>query len=358
MSSSGRCVRGGMVASMSASRRGSKLTGQVVGVSLVLRVELALCGAWFGVEPYTVWSLAWCGLGRLWCFAAGGRAASNGVAVRGGVMRSAIWMLAVGLVGAGCVARAQVLPPPSILKEDCGTLKGKSKKQCEARNAAGDAPAAVARPSDAGSDMPTGADADVPGEPPSPRPAQGAKAAAKPNTSDMPMGKDADPPASSMGPLKPDGTPDTEGPPRPPSSSSSSSSSSSGAGGVAPDDDDVAPTTSGGDTPVKATTLKDLGSHADSSAGRVKLEKSRVTDDVKVGRFYLRDGDLAGAEARFKDALQHDPEDPDAHFAMAELLLKQKRNVDAAAQLKRYLELAPDDEHTKDAKKMLAKLGK
>ena len=101
-----------------------------------------------------------------------------------------------------------------------------------------------------------------------------------------------------------------------------------------------------------------MGSHADSSAARVKLEQNRVSDDVRVGRFYLRDGNLNGAETRFKDALQHAPEDPEANFAMAELLLKQKRNGDAAAQLKRYLELAPDDEHTKDAKKLLAKLGK
>ena len=109
---------------------------------------------------------------------------------------------------------------------------------------------------------------------------------------------------------------------------------------------------------MKAATLKDLGSHADSSAARVKLEQSRVSDDVKVGRFYLRDGNFAGAEGRFKDALEHDPENPDANFAMAELLLKQKRKPEAAAQLKRYLAIAPDDEHTKDAQKMLAKLSK
>ncbi|WP_419806766.1 tetratricopeptide repeat protein [Terriglobus sp.] len=278
-------------------------------------------------------------------------------------MRGAVWVLTAGLLGAGVVAQAQ-LPPPTILKEDCSTLRGKAKTHCEKRNAAGDVSAVAAKPDS--SDMPTGADADVPGEPPTPRPA-GAKAAAKPNTSDMPTGKDADPPASSMGPLRPDGTPDTEGPPRPPASSSSSSSSGSPLSGSSSsgssssssaDDDDVAPTTSGSDTPVKAATLKDLGSHADSSAARVKLEQNRVADDVKVGRFYLRDGNLSGAEARFKDAIEHDPNDPEARFAMAELLLKQKRNGEAAAQLQQYLTLAPDDEHTKDARRMLAKLGK
>lgn len=267
-------------------------------------------------------------------------------------MRYLGWMFAVLLGGAGAVAHAQ-LPPPSILKEDCTVLKGKAKKQCEARNGAGESAASAAKPADT-SDAPTGVDADVPGEPPSPRHAANAKTAAKPDTSDMPTGKDADPPADSMGPLLPDGRPDPRGPlptPAPPSSSSSSAS-------PLPDDDDVAPTTSGADTPVKAATLKDLGSHADSSAARVKLEQNRVTDDLKVGRFYLKDGDLAGAEGRFKDALQHAPEDPDANFAMAELLLKQKRKDAAVVQLKRYLELAPDDEHTNDAKKMLAKIEK
>ncbi len=271
-------------------------------------------------------------------------------------MRYLAWVFAAVLGGVGAVAHAQVAPP-TILKEDCSALKGKSKKQCEARNAAGDAPAAAAKPADAG-DMPTGVDADVPGEPPSPRPAPAAKSTTKPNTSDMPTGKDADPPADSMVPLLPDGRPDPRGPLPPASSSGSPSSSSSSSSSSAADDDDVAPTTSGGDTPVKAATLKDIGSHADSSAARVKLEENRVNDDVKVGRFYLRDGNLNGAETRFKDALQHDPDDPEAHFAMAELLLRQKRSDEAAAQLRRYLELAPDDEHTKDAKKMLAKLGK
>ena len=272
-------------------------------------------------------------------------------------------MLAGVLGGAWAVLFAQIAPiaPPSILKQDCSALKGKAKKQCEAHNAAGDAQTSAAPKPDT-SDMPTGADADVPGEPPSPRPAQTAKPAAKPDTSDMPMGKDADPPADSMVPLLPNGQPDPRGPlPAVPkgscsSAGSSSSSSSSSSGGA--DDDDVAPTVAGSDSPVKAATLKDLGSHADSSAARVKLEQSRIADDVKVGRFYMQSGNLSGAEQRFRDALQHDPEDPEAHFAMAELLLKQKRNPEAAVELRQYLTLAPDDDHTKDAKKLLAKLGK
>lgn len=265
-------------------------------------------------------------------------------------MRWVIGLVVAGVLGVLPV-RAQVAPP-SILKEDCTKLKGKAKARCEASNKAPEAPAR--KPADASSDMPTGADADVPGEPPTVRPSVAPKA--KPDTSDMPTGRDADPPAESLGPLKPDGTPDTEAGR---SSSSSSSSSSTPAGGSSPaEDDDAPPTTAGGDSPVKAATLKDLGSHADSSAARAKLEANRVADDLKIGRFYMQDGNLTGAEARFKDALQHDPEEPEAHFALAELMLKQKRNDEAAAQLRAYLQLAPDDDHTKEAKKLLAKLGK
>lgn len=286
-------------------------------------------------------------------------------------MRVSGLLVWAGLLGAGGAAVAQVAPP-SIVREDCSVLKGKSRQKCEARaKAADDASAAAAKTkaADVGSDMPTGADADVPGEPASAaRPGAGAPQSGggalkpKPDTSDMPAGKDADPPAESMGPLKPDGTPDTDAPRAGAgsggSSSSSSSSSSSGAGAANKDEDDAAPTTAGGDSPVKPSSLKDLGSHADTSVARAKLEANRVADDVKVGRYYMQGGNFPGAEKRFQDALAHDPEDPEAHFAMAELLLKLKRNDEASAQLKTYLALAPDDDHTKEAKKLLAKLRK
>ena len=181
----------------------------------------------------------------------------------------------VAVLASGAVAQ---VAPPGILKEDCSVLKGKAKRQCEARNAAGDAPAGAAKPAD-NSDMPTGVDADVPGEPPSPRPAAGAKAAARPDTSDMPTGKDADPPADSMGPLLPDGRPDPRGPLPPPASSSSSSSGSGSSSSS--DDDDVAPTTSGSDTPVKAATLKD----------RWQPDRSR---DAVQGRVAARSGRSGG----------------------------------------------------------------
>lgn len=82
-----------------------------------------------------------------------------------------------------------------------------------------------------------------------------------------------------------------------------------------------------------------------------------MEDDLKVGRFYFKDGNYAGATARYQDALQHDPENPEAHFGLAQVLLKQNKRQDAIGHLQRYVQLAPDDEHTKEAQKLLAKLG-
>ncbi len=108
---------------------------------------------------------------------------------------------------------------------------------------------------------------------------------------------------------------------------------------------------------MKSSDLRDLGQPKSNPAeARTKLEATRVEDDIKVGRFYFKDGNYTGATARYKDALERDPENPDAHFGLAEVLIKQNKRADAAAELQKYLVLAPDDDHTKDARKMLAKL--
>ena len=62
------------------------------------------------------------------------------------------------------------------------------------------------------------------------------------------------------------------------------------------------------------------------------------------------------ALARYRDALQHDPENPDAHFGLAQVLLKQSKRDEAVTHLKLYVQLAPDDDHTKEAQKLLARL--
>ncbi len=250
-----------------------------------------------------------------------------------------------GVLLAQGAAAAAAPVPVTTPAPDCTKLKGKARKDCVASVAE----AAAQKPAVDGT-------ADR-----FPFPEASSKAGGElpKATEDMPTSNVPLPPAESLKPLgslPPDGagggsSSSSDG------GSSSSSSSSSGAGAV-PDagDDDAAPTTAGGDTPVRAADLKDLGSRGDTSKAREALELTRVEDDLRVGHFYFRDGDYKGATARYQDALTHDPDSADAHFGLAEVLLKQNKRAEAAVHLQRYLELAPDDDHTKDARKMLAKL--
>ncbi len=244
--------------------------------------------------------------------------------------------LGIGVLAGAAAAQTPVGAPPPVTVQDCTRLKGKAKKECVAANAP--APAAATKPADADDKFafPEG-DSKNGGE------TERAGGQVRKDVGDMPTSGVPDPPAESVAPP-------------PPAAGSSSSSSSSGGGAPAADDDDAAPTTVGGDTPVKASDLKNLGARTDSAEGRRKLEQTRVEDDLKVGRYYFKDGNYPGATARYQDALQRDPDNPEAHFGLAEVLLKQNKRPEAVAQLQRYLELAPDDDHTKDAQKMLAKL--
>ncbi len=256
-------------------------------------------------------------------------------------------MTLVLMAGDFAVAQQQA-PPPPVTVQDCTKLKGMARKECASQQTVKAEPKSVtpaatpddkfAFPEDAsknGGELQRGA-------------AKAAAAGKGSATGDMPTSDVPDPPAESLKPLHPG---DVGAP-----AGSSSSSSPAGAD-ASTGDDDAAPTTAGGDTPVKASDLRNLGQpRGDITEARTKLEGSRVEDDLKVGRFYFKDGNLAGATARYKDALKRDPENPDAHYGLAEVLLKQNKRVEAAAELQRYLALAPDDDHTKDARKMLAKL--
>ena len=124
-----------------------------------------------------------------------------------------------------------------------------------------------------------------------------------------------------------------------------------------PDDDDVAPTTAAPNAPVKASALKDYGSHGDTSAARAKLEQTRIQDDLKVGSFYMKDGNAQGAYLRFKDAVDHDPQDPDARYSLAEAASKLNKRDEAIVNYRECLKLDPAGDHDKAARKALQKLG-
>jgi tetratricopeptide (TPR) repeat protein len=141
------------------------------------------------------------------------------------------------------------------------------------------------------------------------------------------------------------------------SSSSSSSGDSSSSSRPADDDADVAPTTAAPNAPVKAAKLKDLGSRGDFSAAHQKLEQTRVADDLKIAKFYWNDGNTQGAYLRYKDAVDHAPDDPEARFGLAEAASKLKKTDEAVLNYREYLKADPDGDHDKDARRALARLG-
>jgi len=168
---------------------------------------------------------------------------------------------------------------------------------------------------------------------------------------EMPTSGVPDPPAESEKPMKippggvlPPGTSDASG------SSSSSSSADD-------DDSDVAPTVAPSNAPVKAAPLKNYGAHDSIEAIRARLDKTRVPDDLKVGKYYMDTGNSMGAYLRFKDAVDIDPENPEAHFYLAEAASKLNKHDEAISNYQICLNLDPDGDHDKASRKALSKLG-
>lgn len=132
----------------------------------------------------------------------------------------------------------------------------------------------------------------------------------------------------------------------------SGESSSSSSGNVPPDADGK-------------PDLKDEGSTGSTARGRRRLrppaqkilsDDERVEEDLSVAHFYRQSGNLTGAYLRTKDAVKIQPQAADAHLALAEVAEKLGKRDEAAAEYSKYLELEPDGDSVKTAKKALEKL--
>jgi tetratricopeptide (TPR) repeat protein len=149
-------------------------------------------------------------------------------------------------------------------------------------------------------------------------------------------------------------TPDANGGSDANSSSSSSSSSSSG--------DDAADPAG----PPDAAGLMDKGSegtpgrhllHRVNPVGtKLQTADEREAEDLSVAKFYTDTGDLQGAYLRSQDAVKTAPDDPDAHFALAEAALRLKKPDEAIAEYNACLKLDPTDKEAKEARKALSSL--
>ncbi len=123
------------------------------------------------------------------------------------------------------------------------------------------------------------------------------------------------------------------------SSSSGSSSSAPAAGDAADDDDPPAP------APVNRRHLpkvEDLG--------------ARESEDIDVSGFYFSKGDFMAAYNRAKDAVRLMPDDPEAHFALAQAAGKLGKTAEARDEYGKCLKLDIEDSHARVARAALEKL--
>jgi len=95
----------------------------------------------------------------------------------------------------------------------------------------------------------------------------------------------------------------------------------------------------------------------------------QAAKELKVGNFYWKKGSFRAAAGRFEEATKWDPGLAEAHFRLGEAKEKEaeKELVEtkkllalqgARTAYEKYLELAPEGKHAKEARKHLTKLPK
>jgi tetratricopeptide (TPR) repeat protein len=89
---------------------------------------------------------------------------------------------------------------------------------------------------------------------------------------------------------------------------------------------------------------------------KLQSDDERETEDLSVAHFYISNGDVKGAYLRSQDAVKTAPDDPDAHFMLAETALKLNKKDEAIAEYNACLKLDPIEKEAKDARKALERL--
>jgi tetratricopeptide (TPR) repeat protein len=93
-----------------------------------------------------------------------------------------------------------------------------------------------------------------------------------------------------------------------------------------------------------------------NGAGGLVHDPKLAADDIHVGQFYLNREDYKGAYARFKEATQADPENPDAVFYLAEAARRMNHKDEATQNYELYLAALPNGPKAKEAHKALKDL--
>jgi tetratricopeptide (TPR) repeat protein len=137
------------------------------------------------------------------------------------------------------------------------------------------------------------------------------------------------------------------------SSGSSSSSSSSSAG------DDTDPNVDPNADLPHDTGRRKLKKPSDKDIQSGSLAgQGMAGEDVRVGRFYLDTKDYKGAYGRFSEATRLDPTNVDAIYGLAAAAAGLHHTDEALTNYKLYLQVAPDGNNAKSARKAIQSLSK
>jgi hypothetical protein len=142
---------------------------------------------------------------------------------------------------------------------------------------------------------------------------------------------------------------------------SSSSSSSSSSTGDIPQYDPTAGAadpklTDQGSEGVPATPGRHILHRVNPVGTKLQSADEREGEDLDIAHFYMQSGDMKGAYLRSQDAVKTAPDDPDAHYLLAEMARKLDKLDEAVAEYNACLKLDPTEKQAKDARKALASL--
>ncbi|HEY6412237.1 MAG TPA: tetratricopeptide repeat protein [Edaphobacter sp.] len=180
-----------------------------------------------------------------------------------------------------------------------------------------------------------------------PFPGEPSKPAA--SSSDSP---DAPAPASSRKSAAEEHPFPSDAPPALPGSDSSSSSSSSSDSSSSADPDAPPPSAPWADQPASTRSNR----RKLPKVEKIQSPEDRAAEDLTIAKFYEGRGNLNAAYLRTKDAVQVQPDDPEAHFALAQIAQKMQKREEAIAEFSTYLKLDPDGLNIKAARKALSQL--
>ena len=136
-----------------------------------------------------------------------------------------------------------------------------------------------------------------------------------------------------------------------PAASSSSPPSSSSTSAGATDDEPTTPSST-----AATDSRRPVGSSERRKLPKTEDLVAREAEDLEIAHYYMTTGALAGSYARAKDALRLQPDDPEAHYAVAVAAHGLKKLDEAKQEFAAYLRLDPEGDHVRAARKVLAGL--